>query len=101
MLSDEFPRNCCPQALPLDTDFFVDQSQSTAGGVKMADQIQFDFTRSSAYMFSVSAACGKQFNVNLPSGVTNIGFSAYLGRQESNPPSGVFTPLPDQVTLQQ
>jgi hypothetical protein len=82
------------------TDFLVDQSQSTGGGAKMIDPIQFDLTRSSGYMFQILAACGKIFHVNLPANVSSANFSAYLGRQQINPPSGVFTPLPDQVTFQ-
>jgi hypothetical protein len=82
------------------TDFLVDQSQSTGGGARMADPIQFDLTQSSGYSFNILAACGKRFHVNLPSNVTNASFSAYLGRQEINPPSGIFTPLPDQVTFE-
>ena len=57
----------------------------------MADPIQFDLTQSSGYSFNILAACGKRFHVNLPSNVTNASFSAYLGRQEINPPSGIFT----------
>lgn len=82
------------------TDFLVDQSQSTGGGAKMTDPIQFDLTRSSGYTFQLLAACGKLIQVNLPDNVTTANFSAYLGRQQINPPSGIFTPLPDQVTFQ-
>jgi hypothetical protein len=81
-------------------DILVDQSQSTGGGAFMADPIQFDLTRSTGYIYRISALCGKHFHINLPANVTNAYFSAYLGRIQANPPSGVFTPLTPQVDYQ-
>src|SRR6516162_5565746 len=69
-------------------DFLVDQSQSTGCGSFMMDPIQFDLTKSKGYMYRVFGACGKKFPVNIPSGVSNAYFSAWLGRQETTPPGG-------------
>ena len=69
-------------------DFLVDQSESTGGGSFLADPIQFDLTQSTGYMYRILASCGKQVKINLPANVTGAYFSAWLGRQETNPPGG-------------
>src|SRR5713101_2379191 len=42
-------------------DFLVDQSQSTGGGARMVDPVQFDLTQSPGYVFRIQASCGKRF----------------------------------------
>jgi hypothetical protein len=81
-------------------DFLVDQSQSTGGGSFMADPIQFDLTLSAGYVFRILASCGKQLRISLPANVASAYFSACLGRQEVNPPGGVFSATTAQVTFQ-
>jgi hypothetical protein len=61
-------------------DYLLDQTQLTHGGAHMVDPLQLDLTQSSGYAFHLRAACGKRFHVRLPKGVTELGFSAYLGR---------------------
>ncbi len=82
------------------TDFLIDQSQSTNGGSVLADPIQFDLTQSTGYMYQILAACGKRFHVKLPVNVSGTNFSAYLGRQQVSPPSGVASTIIDQVSFQ-
>jgi hypothetical protein len=94
--------------LPIDSppiyiveDFLVDQSQSTGGGALLADPLQFDLAQSSGYRFRIFAGCSKRFHVTLPNGV-GANFSAYLGRQDINPPptSGYGTLTPSQIAFQ-
>jgi hypothetical protein len=62
-------------------DFLLDQSQSTGGGSALIDPIQFDLTNSAGYEYMLQAACEKRFQIDLPTDVSTIYFSAFLGRQ--------------------
>lgn len=81
-------------------DFLVDQSQSTGGGSFLSDPIQFDLTQSRGYMYRISSSCGKHVQINLPVSVTSAYFSAYLGRQVTNPTGGFFDTMTAQVSFE-
>jgi hypothetical protein len=71
-------------------DFLADQSQSTGGGAKMQDLIQFDLSAAYGYRYSLTAPSGMQFQVKVPPGAQQLGFSAYLGRDWLNATGGGF-----------
>jgi hypothetical protein len=73
-------------------DFLLDQSQSTGGGSALVDPLQFDLNNSAGYKYILQAASDRTFQIDLPTGVSNIYFSAGLGRRVITGLSGgVFT----------
>lgn len=82
-------------------DFLIDQSQSTGGGSFLADPIHFDLTKRSGYRYQILSHATKHFLVNLPSNVSSIYFSAFLGRIQTNAvQGGSFSSITAQVSFQ-
>src|SRR5215470_2311407 len=81
-------------------DFLVDQSQSTGGGAFLADPIQFDLNLSPGYAYRILSSCGRHVQINLPANFLRAYFSAWLGRQVTNPPGGFFDAMTAQVSFQ-